>query len=252
MPWFAAAGKGLLVFAERLGDCLRWLLLVPLAIGAMLSLAQRDRPQIHFLWALSLGNIVVVTLLYCVAGYIDRRHLMPLVGLLLPSVAAGLIYCAELLQRLPAIGRQPRLAEGIVLLLVLAVLLPRTLRPLHRTHQHQLAAARLLDNLAAPGDTVLSNSSHLLYYAKSKGKLRGGVVLRNGIPASGPTQPGGHRFVVMEQGGEQFHPAWRAELAAAYEPIATIPADASLDQNEIVIYERREFTSRSATGSALR
>jgi hypothetical protein len=131
------------------------------------------------------------------------------------------------------------------------VLLPRTLRPLHETHQHKLAAARQLSALAVPGDTVLSNSSHVVYYAAQRGNIIGGVTLRNGHPEPGLTQSGGHRFAVIEQGGPLFHGAWTQELDATYTPIATIAGDAACDQNDIIIYERRSAIAERTSSASL-
>jgi ABC-type multidrug transport system fused ATPase/permease subunit len=246
MAWHRAVLEAAETLGQRLGENLRWVLLAPLVVGVIWPLRRSDSTVVQYLWALSLANVVLLVTLYCVAGYIDRRHTMPLVVLLLPSIAMGLVRIVEAAARFTIVKAYPRWAMGIALLLVAMLLAPRTLRPLHQTHQHTLAAAQVLDELASSGDTVLSNSSHVIYYATMKGKLAGGVGLRNGIPASGPTQPGGHRFAVIEQGGEQFHPTWRQQLREAYVPIATVAANAELDQNEIIIYERRDIVAVSA------
>lgn len=251
-PWWCAVLKGAAIFGERLGDCLRWVMLLPLAVGAVLTLRHQDAATMRYLWLLSIVNIALLLSLYCVAGYIDRRHLMPLVVLFLPTIASGIIHLAALARRISIVRNHQNLSAALGISLLLAVLLPRTLRPLHETHQHKLTAARQLSELAAPGDTVLTNTAHVVYYAAQRGKVIGGVTLRNGVPEPGPTQLGGHRFAVIEQGGPLFHDAWERELDATYTPIATIPANAARDQNEIVIYERRSSIAAREQHTSLR
>lgn len=169
-----AAASGTLELGRELAHGLCYIGLLPLALGTFA--ASRPRPtRGTAAWHLLLlaGQAGLLVLLFCLAGYISHRHLLPLVTLMLPTTAAGVGMLAEGLgSRLPALAGPSRARPVVIGLLVIAMS-PKCIRPLHQIYAPIVEAADWVREHAQPGDGVLATSGYVRFYTQLPGILLG-------------------------------------------------------------------------------
>ncbi len=165
---------GLVELGRELAQGLCYLGLIPLTIGSFAPARPRRQPGLASLHvALVSVQAGLLLLLYLVAGYISHRHVIPLVALLLPGVAAGMIVlAARLALRVPKLGPPRRVAMAVAAIWVVCMA-PKCLRPLNAVHTPLVEAAQWVRGHARAGDAVLATSSYVRFYADMPGILVG-------------------------------------------------------------------------------
>jgi hypothetical protein len=109
--------------------------------------------------------------LYVHAGYLDYRHATLLAMLLSPLAGAGGVFMADWMETF-LVRPHPRSAAAIKLLalaIVCALMMIRTVRPLHEGKAGDRLAARQIAPELKAEDFVFTDSSIFLYYCRQTG-----------------------------------------------------------------------------------
>lgn len=245
-PSRASPGSVLIAAVEELADeileSLRTWLLVPLLVGLVASWRRRPlRAGSVLVVLLCTAHAALLLMLYVIVRYISHRHTMPMLALAMPWLGYGTACVAERVQAVTskAAGRAAQRGKGLFLcvlvVVMVAVLVPRAARPLHRLRIPLVEAATWAGTQAEPGDWILANSEYVPFYANMQGTVirRPGTRLDAALPADG----GAYRFVVLDAESETFNPEWPATLEQAYESL-DLPFTRNA-RREILVFERR-------------
>ena len=166
----------LLNFAE---DGLRVVFLLPLALGVFWPGARRAGPEARrVMAALAMFHVLLLILLYMVAGYINGRHVMVLSVLSMGWIGSGMSVVGGLLHKGLSFVRPgpswlgPERLTWVVLAAVVLVFLPRSIRPLHRKRIPLVAAGRWAREQTRPGERILTMTikEHALFYSEREGR----------------------------------------------------------------------------------
>ncbi|MCK4284183.1 MAG: hypothetical protein KAX44_07685, partial [Candidatus Brocadiae bacterium] len=177
------------------------------------------------LGSLAAFHVMLLLWLYCTVRYISYRHTMPLAALAMPWIASGTIYLGGAAATVLARARplfwsrspSPRLRRcvlGLMVGLLVLALLPRSLRPLRRRRLPLLRAGSWVGERTVAGDRVLSNSSHVLFYADTPGRLIGPGDAIPEVQVFDDELP--YRFVVLDVRSGGPRKDWLAQLARRY------------------------------------
>jgi len=103
--------------------------------------------------------------------YVDGRHLLQLIPLVLPWAAAGLMECVERFEQ--GLLRAPRLGwkgstQAVALMLTLAVLLPKMLYDYHENRFPLKEAGSWIQVQYGSARTILASDLRIAYYAQAK------------------------------------------------------------------------------------
>ncbi len=219
---------------------LRYFITWLVAMGVVFPGAPKARPRPKlFLAALAGFNVLLLLLLYLVAGYIAGRHTMPLLCVSLAWAGSGTIWLggklSGLLASWPAAAARfsPGLLAGLIVAGSVLGLLPRSLRPLHEHSRSVLQAARWIGDHAQPGDALLTNTAYGTFYSRVPGR-----VMAPGETMPGAFKQGGgwpYRFVLLDRTSSSFQQVQMKELLKSHElvKIAGLP-----DENAIVLESR--------------
>jgi 4-amino-4-deoxy-L-arabinose transferase-like glycosyltransferase len=217
-----ANAVGMLAMQWTVG--LRYFITWLLAMGLVFPGAPKAQPRPKlFLAALAGFNILLLILLYLVAGYIAGRHTMPLLCVSLAWTGSGTIWLGGKLSGLLASrsAAAARLSPGLLAGLLVAGsvlgLLPRSLRPLHEHSLPVLQAARWIGDHAQPGDALLTNTCYGTFYSQVPGR----------VLAGGETMPASfrqdlcwpYRFVLLDRTASNFQQVQLPELLKSHAPV---------------------------------
>jgi hypothetical protein len=242
-PWQGPLVKGMLAalekFINRLAESYVGVLLIPLLIGIVRTTRQIERPISTLLWLLSTGYLVLLILLYQLGGYIDRRHLIPLMALMMPSLASGSMYLAELARQWSRRYRTVGVVSGALAACLLAVLIVRSARPLHESYLHRLEVAGWLRKAAQPGDSVASNAVHIVYYSGIPGQYLTAQSLVGQPPLDSPQFARQNRFLVVELDEDRQMPDWLVNVDRQYREVTRVPGKPDTHQRDLVVYRAR-------------
>jgi hypothetical protein len=244
-PLPSAAAAAVVRFSVSFAETLHAILLVPLFVGLPIAARRMTRPAFSVCLMLALTQIGMLLLLYRIGGYIDRRHLLPLIVVLMPSISLGILAIGH---RLTEFGRRWNSARWLApaaVALLLTVLIPRSIGLLHESHLHKLQAATWLRAHGRQADLVGSNAVEVIYHATIDGGIQPGSVLRNGFPIDfdGPLLR--NTYLVVELDAHNSLPAWSTDIPGEFTSVARIVGDPKLRQRDLVIFQRGE-TVRSA------
>ncbi len=236
LPVTAAAAVARL--STALAEVLHGILLVPLLVGIPIAFRRMTGTSFSVCLMLALVQIGLLLLLYGLGGYIDRRHLLPLVAMLMPTISLGSLSIGRWLTGIGQCHRNAGWLAPAAAVCALVVLVPRTIRPLHESHLHKLRAAGWLREHGHPGDIVGSNAVEVIYHASIDGGVSAGSLLRIGhrIDAEGPLTR--NSYLVVELEAENRLPAWSSGIPAEFTPVARIVGDPRRQQRNLVIYQR--------------
>ncbi|NNL85554.1 MAG: hypothetical protein HKP27_07880, partial [Myxococcales bacterium] len=160
--WVVAADE----FAGSALSAVRAEWLLPILLGVF---ACRGRPGARGWWllaALALYTAVLLTLAYH-AGYVSKRHVIPVAALFLGYAGLGSIFLATRLDGWePLRGRAVQLRYALVALLCAASLVPQ-FEARRADRQAAREAAEWLRDSAAPGAAVAAHKQRLAYYANA-------------------------------------------------------------------------------------
>jgi 4-amino-4-deoxy-L-arabinose transferase-like glycosyltransferase len=165
LAWVASPAA-LLRFAALFASTLRPELLVLLVIGVGISASRPDAPSrraFFFIVTAALYGAVTFGLL-TTAGYLSRRHLLPVAVVLLGYAAVGLHALAgAIASRMPAQAR----AHGVVALTALCIViaLPKTLRDHRDEGVAAREAAEWVREAAETGDRIATERNRTAWYS---------------------------------------------------------------------------------------
>ncbi len=239
-------GKALTLFCFRFTEGLH-LLIVPYFFGLPWALRKLKVPTQSLLWTLGLAHISLLIALYFLGGYMERRHLLPLIALVLPIAAMGIMQLLKWMQSFCGAHRRLGWLPGFAVIVIVAVLTSRSVRPLHPSHLHKLRAVEWVEAHAERGDRVFSNSQHVVHYCGDQ-SIAEPLNATSDVWVS--AAQGEHRFIVIERGTDRFDPAWDARLSEQYSKAVTIPGDPALRQRDVVIYQANQPIARVSRRSS--
>lgn len=226
--------------------------LLPLAlIGLLWRRPAAPRPEAARL-ANSLGcfHASLLILLFLLGGYIDRRHVLPLMALAMPWAAAGLLAVAALLAEQRPFAGRPRAraaCTGALLLAVAALWLPRSLRALHEPYQPQLEAARWIRAHGDENDPLIANSPYVGFYAERQTEVYGWPDYGHPPPLAERVRAESARFIVFDIGAsEHYDPAWLDSLGGQYSLAHRIEGVGRAKRHTVLIYELTRLAARPA------
>ena len=254
-PWNDPVTTTAVSAVSRLGACLaevlHGILLAPLLLGIPIVWRRMAWPPFSVCLMLALAHIGMLLLLYALGGYINRRHLLPLIAMLMPSISLGALAIGRWLSALAERRRGARRLTPAAAMLLLTILIPRAIRPLHESHQHKLQAAEWLRAHCEPSDVVGSNAVEVVYHASIDGGVIPGSLLRPGLPinADGPLLANTHLVVALN--AENRLPSWTSGIPQQFLPVERIRGNPDLRQRDLVIYRRREIVQSAAESTSL-
>ena len=235
---FAAA---LCELGKELAQGFYYLMLIPL--GAWIFPSTRLKAEVaasRMTTVLIACHMAMLVFLFMTAGYISHRHVIPLIGMLLPATAAGTVWLAERMAvRVPRLHTAGR-ALTVLMLGIMLGLLPKAIKPLHDVYAPLVEAARWVGEQAAPGDTVLATSGYVRFYADMQGLLLGpeapnlpiGLVLApNGRPWS---------YIVLEVDERTFDRRELCEPRAGYEQVLEIAAHPRKTWAKVLVFSNKD------------
>jgi hypothetical protein len=228
---------GISLLARDLAQGLRWVLLVPLflplalrvlmVLGVRTPASPRSREEARVLViGLIVFHALLLSWLFYAGRYISQRHIMTSIMILMPWVASVVIFISEKLSTLldrrdeQWVEKRARLILGVLLLALVAVITPRTLRPLHSGEIPVIETSTWLSVQAKPGDQVISNSPYVSFFAQMPGR----VITRSDADAGKNLSDVGlpYRFAVFDLNEDPFVEEWLAQLSGRYEPLPVI------------------------------
>jgi hypothetical protein len=235
-----AFAVGCCELGKEVGQGFYYLLLIPL--GAWVFAPTRLRADVaasRMTTVLIFCHMGMLVLLFMTAGYVSHRHVMPLIGMMLPATAAGTIWLSERLAAYVPPLHPPRRALTAVMLVILLGLLPKSVRPLHGVYSSLVEAACWIKEHGHPGDSVLATSGYVRFYSEMQGLLLGpeapnlpiGLVL---APESRPWS-----YIVLEVDERTFDRAQLCNPEAGYEQVLAIPAHPRRTWSKVLVFSRR-------------
>jgi hypothetical protein len=165
-------------------------------------------------------HIALLFGVYFISGYVDHRHVLPLVGLAVPFAALGAVYVGRWLEWILRRAFDthvpfPLLAKGVVGACCLVVL-PWTLRPINREFRPVLEAVRWVDLHAEAGDVVLTNSPYASFYAKKRVALLRSSDARIADLMADPAVNAACNYAVIHINAHEYDPRWMQQLGSTY------------------------------------
>lgn len=246
-----AAASGALELGRELAYGLCYLGLLPLGLGTFAASRPRPRPG-TVAWHLVLlaAQASLLVLLFCLAGYISHRHLLPLVTLMLPTVAAGVgMFAERLASRVPALAA-PRRAQVIVVGVLVIAMSPKCARPLHQIYAPIVEAADWVRQHAQPGDGVLATSGYVRFYTQLPGILLGcetpNLPIAQHFAPNGVAWP----FLVLEVDERTFDGRQLTTLPARYRQVMELAAHPRKPWAKVAVFELCDRPHEVATSRA--
>lgn len=142
---------------KALPRLLHYVLLPLVVYGGFLTRSSRTREARQFALLFALVYLATAILYSARAGYLEPRHLAPLVLVLLPWSAAGALAAGEAIGRRARFGKRSTGLRFAVACAVVILCLAQTARPLHARRAHHRAAAVWLARDASADDCVLDS-----------------------------------------------------------------------------------------------
>jgi len=170
-------GKAVGVLLENIGQTVMWFFMPFLLIGTYSSLKKSawKEPEVFYMIAFVLLNVLLLLWLYSTAGYMSTRHSMPLVMLTCLYVPVGLqMFVCRLDRKSPA--KDGAHIKFIVLIIVgIMICMPKLLRPLHYDKVTIPEAAQWLKENTDKHDIISTSDPRIAFYADRRGMGYGNV-----------------------------------------------------------------------------
>jgi len=166
--------KAVIEIIQKCSENLMYFFFPVLLIG--LYYRFRDKSAISdlekfFIPALAGLNIIILVLLYCRYGYIQRRHCMPMIVILIFYVPLGLEVISGWIKKGFAKsrfqdGRNSHLWFYILLAVGISICLPKLVKPLGRGKSGYIEAANWLKDNTSRDDIILVYDRRIIFYAE--------------------------------------------------------------------------------------
>lgn len=170
--------KGFAMLGKKVSENLSVFFMPALFLGMYHHLRRQVRYREDFLiLAFTLFNITILVLLYCIRGYISKRHCMPLVALTIFYVPSGLYiignWLADRFSRVKSEDNgsleKQRLFFLVLVVTGLCICVPKLLRPMRMEKQGYRDAAKWLKDNTAQGDIIAVPDKRISFYAERNG-----------------------------------------------------------------------------------
>lgn len=127
-----------------------------------------------FISAFIIFNVIIMVLLYCSNGYMNRRHCVPLIVFTIFYVPIGFHVLSEWLalkfpKGRPANERKPQLWFFMLLITGLVICTPKLLRPIHEDKKAYKATAQWLKENTQDSDIMAVPDPRISFYSGRKG-----------------------------------------------------------------------------------
>lgn len=230
---------GVVELFRELAQGFYYLALIPLAVGTFWpGRPQPARPVALLHILLMNGHAALLMLLYLTAGYISHRHLIPLIALMLPTMAAGALMMVGYASRwLPALG-PPRRAVAAAVMVFYLGLLPKCLVPLQAAYLPVYQAALWVKSQAKAGDSVLSTSGYVRFYTDLPGILVGSEAPN--LPTAFYFAPNKTwSYIVLEIDERSFDRQSLCHSAGGYEQVMELAAHPRKSWAKVAVFRAR-------------
>ncbi|MGB2807891.1 MAG: glycosyltransferase family 39 protein [Sedimentisphaerales bacterium] len=159
---------------RRISENLMYFFVPALLIGIYYRFRKQSRPtdiERFFVTVFIILNVIVMILLYCRYGYINRRNCLPLVVCLIFYVVIGLEVLSGWLggrntQSRSEADRNSRRWFFILLAIGIGICLPKLFRPNRIEKKHYRAAARWLREKSGHRDLIVTFDNRITFYAE--------------------------------------------------------------------------------------
>lgn len=156
--------------ASRISENLMHFFVLPLAIGLYLNLLKQRKKILFdgrfFIIALLVLYLMMMLLLYTNYGYLSRRHCMPMIVFTSFYIPVGLTAIASWMGKSNRKGIQ---YYYILLLIGIAICLPKLVRPIRIEKQSYREVAEWLNKNTAPTVGIAVPDKRITLYAERKG-----------------------------------------------------------------------------------
>jgi len=250
--WTGGCGE----LVAKLSHSLRYALVLPLLIG--LAASRRSLSSTHqgLIWALVGFNVALLLGQYLYdessgqPGYIEYRHLMPLIAVAMPCIALGSWLIAEFCARLLREAVSARTVSVGLTSFVLASMMPWTVRPLWEPMANVRQAAAWAKSQAEPTSLLLTNSFYVAFYSEAQQWVyrNGNKIQREAAYAK--SWPG--RVVIVVDTQVSRSAGLRSKLTS-YDVVQTLPCATPSKPREMLMLVRNpraKKTDRSQTVAA--
>lgn len=158
---------------SNVGEILMWYYLPVLLLGLFINFRKIDIFKVEYFlpWVFIVFNILLMFWLYERAGYMSRRHTMPLMALFVLYVPSGLGVLSTWLGRAVFKAKKRSGISGIVVLTVIGILicLPKLVRPINNDKKSYVKAARWLNKNTDGSDVLAVPDIRISFYAGRRG-----------------------------------------------------------------------------------
>jgi hypothetical protein len=164
--------NGLWKLLNNLCETLMYYFVPALFIGLFYQLRKKPRDtDTFYVTAFILFNVIVLLWLFNRAGYISKRHSLPMIIITALYIPVGMNILSTWLsritpKRLPKMIAAPHFWFISMFLVGLAICTPKLLRPPHADKKPFLLAANWLKQNAKPNDLVWSFDTRIPFYAE--------------------------------------------------------------------------------------
>lgn len=197
-----------------------WVWIFPLCVGVL-----------HF---------VVLCGVYFISGYIDQRHVMPLIAMAMPFTALGVIWVGDRLAGFLAPRFSPRACVAAVATVSCLIVVPRTLVPMNPELQAVFVATNWIHQQSRGGDAVVSNSPYIAFYAQLPGADLNPETIT--VDAAVAQLPGGanFEFAVLDTQINGYRPEWKEQLErTCSEVFRLVDPRHGHEQTKVLVYRNR-------------
>jgi hypothetical protein len=188
---------------------------------------------------------------YFLSGYIDQRHVMPLIALAMPFAALGAIWVADKLAGLLAPRFLPRTCLAAVVAASCLIVVPRALVPMNPELQPVFVATHWVHDQSRPGDAVVSNSPYIAFYGEMPGADLNPETATVDVAVA--KLPDGTRFefAVLDLQINGYRPEWKEQLErTCTEVFRLVGRRSTRDETKVLVYRVRHTPEQSAGDAA--
>jgi len=158
---------------NEFSEILKYFYVPALLIGIYYRFRKRcaNSAESFFVPVFIIANVGLLTSLWCSYGYISNRHLLPLVGFTIFYVPVGLQLIASFIdERFSNTFRktEPKLGFFVLVIIGVAICVPRVLRPLHPGGKPYRIAAKWLRENTEPESLIIAPDPRISFYAERK------------------------------------------------------------------------------------
>jgi 4-amino-4-deoxy-L-arabinose transferase-like glycosyltransferase len=239
-------GHGVLAFAVSLGQGFKFVF-VPFYLIGHIELFRRkpEAMRVGFNVLLGLTHFCILLAVYILSGYIAHRHVLPIVALMMPCAALGVICVGEAIAGIFKV--RPAGAVLATLAISCAIVLPYTLRPVNREFLPVLEATRWVQSHADPGSGIVCNSPYVSFYGTLPVAFLGDESATVDDVLAKAATTARYDFVVLHVNAHGYRPEWIAQLEPHYLQVQLFPdPNTGGRPKKVLVFQARDAQVRQA------